>query len=105
MDEGLVGTLVGIGLFLFLVYFIVTLVFVHKYYARRHGIRLNRFRGNELSISLIFAVFIGIIWPIAIFVPSLRYPQLCTCPEHVFRRQEARREAERYHEALQEEQG
>lgn len=105
MDEGLVGTLAAIGIFLFLAYFIVSLVFVHKYYARRHGIRLNRFRDNELSISFIVAVFIGVMWPVTIFVPSLRYPELCACPEHVFRRQQARREAERYHEALQEEQG
>lgn len=98
-------TLAAIFGVLVLAYFIVALVFTHKYYARRHGFRLNYFRGNNFSIGLMVASFIGAMWPIIIFVPSLRYPQLCTCPEHVFQRQEVRRETERYQAALEEEQG
>lgn len=69
------------------------------YYRRRHGVRLGTGWGAFDSGSLrVFAL--TFVWPIAVFVPTLRDPELCLHQHHVLERARARRSHEAHHEAL-----
>lgn len=94
------GAVVGLMIVLvFVAYVGIGLVFGLRRYARKHGI--SCFDNNNEGVPSV--VFWGLLWPLAFFSESYSDPQLCTHPEHVFQRQENRRESERYREALREE--
>ncbi|GCE38835.1 hypothetical protein Rhow_002359 [Rhodococcus wratislaviensis] len=48
---------------------------------------------------------VGVTWPVSLFLPSVRNPELCMHPDHLLARDEARRHFERVEEALQRERG
>ena len=98
--EAVAAVLMAVFVVALIPYVIIGLVFGLRRYARKY--RVSCFDNNEGILSVLFW---GMLWPMVFFSESYRNPPLCTELEHVFRRQEARREAERYHEALQEEQG
>lgn len=85
------------------IWIVGAVIFARRYYVRRHGVRLKHFGGNDLSIGLIVAAFIGAMWPFTIFFPSLRSPQLCTCPDHLLARQQQRSYEDSVLEALRQE--
>lgn len=88
------------GAILGIVYVVIGALFGIYYSVRRHGIV-----PSNLDSGLIGASLIGVIWPLAIFLPALRSPQPCTCREHVLARQQERLEDERFQEALRQERG
>lgn len=70
-----------------------------RHYHRRHG--LSIFANPAQAFWPL--VFWGALWPLAFISESYRNPRLCTDSDCVYRRQEVRRESERYKEALREE--
>lgn len=86
-----------------IIWIVGVIIFGRRYYARRHGVRLDD--SNKYSIGSIAAALVGAAWPITIFSPAFRSPQLCTCPDHLLARQQQRRYEDSVREALREEQG
>lgn len=93
-------------IFLILIYLMIGQFVANRFYfPRRHGVRGRLGRGWRASTDSgwIGAMCVSFIWPVAFFLPSVRNPQLCTHPHHVHARQQQRREAESYREALRQE--
>ena len=91
MDESL-AWFFGI---LFVIYMVGGYWYTLLWFSRRHGVVFDKSDSGAYS-----AVLVGVIWPIAIFVPSIKYPQLCTHSHHVLARQQQRSEEESVREAL-----
>lgn len=97
--EAVAGGLMAIFVIALFPYAAIGLILGLRRYARKHGV--SCFDDNKKGVPSV--LFWGALWPLVFFSESYRDPQLCTEPDHVFRRQEARRMAERYRGALQEE--
>lgn len=70
-----------------------------RHYHRRHGLSIFQ----DFQSALMSIAFWGALWPLAFISEGYRNPELCRHPECLYKRQEARRESERYQEALREE--
>lgn len=88
----------GFLVFLVLIYLVGGWWYMRVWFARRHGVGFDKKDSGAYS-----AAYVGIIWPIAIFVPSIKYPQLCTHSHHVLARQQAEHEANGVLEQLERE--
>lgn len=97
--EVVAGLLAVMFWVIILAYVAIGLVSGLRRYARKHGV--SCFDNDKEGVPSV--LFWGALWPLIFFSESYRDPQLCTHPEHVFRRQEMRHESERYHEALRSE--
>lgn len=84
---------------IFVIYVVIGALFAGYYGVRRHGAV-----PRNIENGFIGAWFVGVIWPLALFIPALRSPRPCKCRHHVIARQQQRREDESYREALLEEQ-
>jgi hypothetical protein len=76
------GWLVGA---LILVYVVGVRYVARRYFARRHGLSLEKGELGVLSAS-----WIGAAWPVAIFLPTVREPELCSHHRHVLERNNLR---------------
>lgn len=94
------GILPGIGVSLFIIYIIGGAWYTRLWFARRHGVGFDKDDRGAYS-----AACVALIWPIAIFVPSIKYPQLCTHSHHVLARHQAEQEAYSVREQLDRERG
>jgi len=84
MDGGVTGWFIA-GLVL--AYLIGLRVVARRYFARRHGVSLER--GETGTIG---AVWLGALWPIAAWLPAVRRPSPCRHHKHVLERERIRRE-------------
>ena len=71
-------------------WFIAALVIAHlvgvrivarRYFARRHGVSFE-----QGEVGTMRAVWVGVCWPIAIWLPAVRHPRRCTHHRHVLER-------------------
>ena len=74
---------------LVLVYLVGVRVVARRYFARRHGVSLER---GEAGMT--WAVWLGAVWPISAWLPTVRRPLLCSHHRHVLERERTRRELE-----------
>jgi hypothetical protein len=72
-----------------LAYFVGVRVVARRYFARRHGVSLERGEAGMMS-----AVWLGAIWPLAVWLPAVRHPSLCGHHRHVLERERMRQELE-----------
>lgn len=94
-----------------LVFIIVLLVYVgignfiaNRYFFRRHRVRGRLGRGwAGFDAGWPGALAVSISWPVAIFLESVRNPELCTHHRHVLARDEARRRSLMVDEVLRRE--
>jgi hypothetical protein len=70
-----------------LAYLIGLRVVARRYFARRHGVSLERGETGMMG-----AVWLGVIWPIAVWLPAVRRPSPCRHHRHVLERERIRRE-------------
>ncbi len=64
-----------------------------RYFAHRHGVSLEKGEVGVLSAGMI-----GVVWPITIFLPGVREPELCSHHRHVLQRNSLRAEADHVNE-------
>lgn len=83
---------------LVLVYLVGGAWYTRLWFARRHGVGFDKNDKGAYG-----AACVGIIWPIAIFVPSIKYPRLCMHSHHVLARKQAEQEADNVLEQLERE--
>ena len=86
------GWFIGI---LFFIYLVGGWWYTRVWFARRHGVGFDKHDTGAYA-----AAFVSVMWPVAIFVPSIKYPQLCTHSHHVLARQQAEQEADSVSEQL-----
>lgn len=87
---------------LWLVYLLVGMAVGKWYWQRRHGLHKKVINGGA-DVIFSSVLPISLVWPILLFFPNFRDPELCACPNHVRTRAAARREAEAHLQALGEE--
>jgi hypothetical protein len=95
----------------FLVFFVFMLVYMFigamlgkRYWQQKHGVYKRVIGGGaDVLFSSVFPWFF--LWPVFLFIPKFREPELCQCPDHVQARATARRNAEAHQQALREERG
>ncbi|MDH6284934.1 hypothetical protein [Prescottella agglutinans] len=85
--------------------YILVGMFVGKWYwQRRHGVYKKVLNGgSDVVFSSVFPI--SFVWPILLFLPKFRDPELCMCPDHVMARDQARQAAAAYEAALDRENG
>lgn len=95
-----IGAIFAFSFFaLTVIYMIGVWWYTQIYFIRRHGVGFSK--DDE---GVIGAACVGLIWPIVVFfLPDTKYPDLCTCPNHVLSRQQARQKEAAYQEALRQE--
>ena len=72
---------------LVLAYLIGLRVVARRYFARRHGVSLEIGERGTMG-----AVWLGVLWPIAAWLPAVRRPSPCRHHRHVLERERIRRE-------------
>ena len=86
------------------IYVMVGMAVGKWYWQRRHGVYKKVINGGADAIfSSVFPI--SFVWPILLFLPKFRNPDLCRCPDHVMTRDRARQDAEAYAAALARENG
>jgi hypothetical protein len=70
-----------------LVYLVALRYTARRYFARRHGVSLEKGESGVLSASMV-----GAAWPVTIFLSSVREPELCAHHRHVLTRNSLRQE-------------
>lgn len=95
--------------FLILLYVGIGNFYANRFYSpRRCGVRRRLGWGWKASTSesgWFGALCVSIAWPIAIFMSSVKNPELCAHRDHVLARQQALQEDERYEGALRQGRG
>lgn len=88
--------------FLLFIYVGIGNFVANRYFARRHGVRGRLGWGWKASTDSgwIGSMCVSLTWPVAIFLPSVKYPRLCTHPHHVLARQQQRDEEDSVRKAL-----
>ncbi len=81
---------------LILTYLVGVRYVARRYFARRHGLSLEKGELGLLSASMI-----GGVWPIMIFLPGVRNPEFCSHHRHVIERERLRQEIDRVNELRQ----
>jgi hypothetical protein len=82
------------------IWFVGGIVNARYYYRRRHGLLLTPGAQGK-NAAVLFSMF----WPIALFAPAYRGPQLCTHQAHVRRRADNRQVAAEHEQLVREERG
>lgn len=89
----------------FVLYLLGGLIVGNLYYRRRHGVAGNLGWGWSGQPGQMAAAVIAATWPVAIFLPSTRKPQLCRHRDHILARDESRRLSGAASEAYRREMG
>jgi hypothetical protein len=76
-------------LILVIVYLVGLRVVGRRYFARRHGLLWRR--GD---IGGMRAALVGMAWPVTVWLPTVRQPELCSHHNHVLQRNQLRAEIE-----------
>lgn len=81
------------GFMLVVAYFIGVRVVARRYFMRRHGVSLEK--GEQ---GMVEALAISAIWPISIFLQSVRNPTSCSHHRHILEHDRIMSEIERVNE-------
>ncbi len=89
-----------------IVYELIGIIVGKWYWQRRHGLRKKIFlQGSAAAWDVVFSSILMFIfiWPILLFFPKIRNPELCSCPGHVEKRAQMRQDYANYQQALADE--
>lgn len=84
---------------LLVVHLVGTRVTARRYFARRHGVSLEK--GEQ---GMLGAVLVGMAWPVSIFLESTRRPERCNHHRHILQNARMIDEIDRV-EAIKRQQG
>lgn len=83
-----------------IVYILIGMAVGKYWYQRRHGVSIKVINGGaNVIFSSVFPI--SFIWPVFLFIPSLRDPELCRHPGHILARDAARADYEQYQAAAE----
>ncbi|MDN5931059.1 MAG: hypothetical protein L0I24_08355 [Pseudonocardia sp.] len=96
--------LFGLFAVLLLLYVGIGNFIANRYFRRRHGVRGRLGRGlASFDSGWVGSLAVSMTWPVAVFSPAVRDPELCTHQHHVLARDGDRRRAQEAQEALRRE--
>lgn len=98
--------MVVVGFIAFISYAVIGRAIGTSYWRRKHGVYRSFFFSTEAIFTGMFGFLaVGLTWPVSIFIPAVRAPELCTHGSHILERDSARREYEQMEDALRRERG